>query len=697
MLNFFCRPGIARYAIALAAALPAAGQQTLTYDDLVARLYDPGHLSVLPQEGEVSGQWSSYNRDSRYDEESGKYVSWDHNRDGEFFIRKEGSSQVIAEMEGPGVVYRIWSALARQGHVKIIIDGHTVVDMPFNNYFEGEHAPFDFPALSYTLPSLDGLFPNTRDDGGGRNLYLPIPYQESCKIVANIGWGRFYLINYLTFPEGTQVPSFTGEWTPEQRDALEKADRWLSRSVGEMPTPPGDMSETIEKSVTVKPGQTVTVADLTGPAQITALRVRGDFDHFERDRQIRALRELTLQMTWDDADAPAVWSPLGDFFGTAPGVNHYQTLLTGMTGEGFYAYWPMPFAERGLIEVSNDGDESYELKFEITYAALEDGLGDRGHFHAKWHRDLEAVSEDRWPDWRVLETQGRGRFCGMALHVWSPMPGSGPQPETSPGHWWWGEGDEKFFVDGEKFPSWFGTGTEDYFGYAWCDPTLFTRPWHAQSYSENNAGHQSVMRLQVADNVPFQKSFDGYLEKYFPNDLPALYAVIAYWYLAPDGEDPLQRVAVDQRLGYFDRPALTAGRIDVVNDPPPPGLVQTQAMNAFGQQWTDMDQLWWSQTRPDDELTLKLPVDKNGRYDTKVVFTRAADYGIVQPMIDGQPVGDPIDLFHPQVGRTEVDLGSHTLTSDSTLTLRITGMNPQARPGYMVGVDQINLTPEDAQ
>ena len=33
------------------------------------------------------------------------------------------------------------------------------------------------------------------------------------------------------------------------------------------------------------------------------------------------------------------------------------------------------------------------------------------------------------------------------LHVWNPRGG------------WWGEGDEKFFVDGEKFPSTFGTGS----------------------------------------------------------------------------------------------------------------------------------------------------------------------------------------------------------------------------------------------
>ena len=86
-----------------------------------------------------------------------------------------------------------------------------------------------------------------------------------------------------------------------------------------------------------------------------------------------------------------------------------------------------------------------------------------GRFHAKWHRDafLPEDPERRKIDWTMLKTEGRGRFCGVMLHVWNPRGG------------WWGEGDEKFFVDGEKFPSTFGTGSEDYFGYAWCNPTLF--------------------------------------------------------------------------------------------------------------------------------------------------------------------------------------------------------------------------------
>ena len=74
------------------------------------------------------------------------------------------------------------------------------------------------------------------------------------------------------------------------------------------------------------------------------------------------------------------------------------------------------------------------------------------------------MPKDRWPDWIMLRTEGRGRFCGVSLHVWNPRGG------------WWGEGDEKFFVDGEKFPSTFGTGSEDYFGYAWGCPSLFQKP-----------------------------------------------------------------------------------------------------------------------------------------------------------------------------------------------------------------------------
>ena len=80
--------------------------------------------------------------------------------------------------------------------------------------------------------------------------------------------------------------------------------------------------------------------------------------------------------------------------------------------------------------------------------------------------------------------------------------------DLSPGPWW-GEGDEKFFVDGEKFPSTFGTGSEDYFGYAWSNPTLFQHAYHNQPIAMGNKGHIVVNRWHVSDNVPFQTGFEA--------------------------------------------------------------------------------------------------------------------------------------------------------------------------------------------
>ncbi len=128
-------------------------ETTLTYADLVHRVTDLSRLAVLPEKGEKCGMWSSYDRASRYDEKTGKYVAWDANGDGGGVIRSEGDHVVMAEMKGPGCIWRIWSAAAEKGHVKIYLDGQAqpAVDLPFADYFDGKHAPFAYPALSYNL------------------------------------------------------------------------------------------------------------------------------------------------------------------------------------------------------------------------------------------------------------------------------------------------------------------------------------------------------------------------------------------------------------------------------------------------------------------------------------------------------------------------------------------------------------------
>src|SRR4030065_12323 len=103
---------------------PAAATERLTYVDLVSRLTDMEHLATLPAAGEKCVPWASYDRRSKYDSASGKYIDWSANGDGDGIIRKEGDRQVFAEIEGPAVIWRIWSALANQGHVKIYLDGN---------------------------------------------------------------------------------------------------------------------------------------------------------------------------------------------------------------------------------------------------------------------------------------------------------------------------------------------------------------------------------------------------------------------------------------------------------------------------------------------------------------------------------------------------------------------------------------------
>lgn len=652
-------------------SVAASAEESLSYADLVHRLTNLERLAVLPRPGNTCQQWSSYDRASRYDEKTGKYVAWDANGDGNGIIRREGNQQVFAEMEGPGCIWRIWSALPEQGRVKIYLDGNPnpVVDMPFAHYFDGKHAPFNYPTLSYRLEDVGSR---------GQNLYFPIPYQKSCKIVADDKWGAYYHFVYETFPKGTRVPTFSRELVEQNDGVLKAVDQFFARSLGTDPAGKREGQETIRDSVAIEPGKTARL-ELTGPRAITAIRGTGSFK--DREDEMAALRQLVLRITWDGEAEPAVWCPLGDFFGTAPGVNLYKSLATGMTPDGAYAFWYMPFAKRAVLELVNEGPASRRVEFEITHAPLNRPFDELGYFHCKWHRDVFPLPKDRWPDWTMLRTEGRGRFCGVMLHVWNPRGG------------WWGEGDEKFFVDGEKFPSTIGTGSEDYFGYAWCHPHLFQKPFHCQTMTQNNRGHQSVLRWHIADNVPFQKSFEGCIEKYYPNAPGTLYACTVCWYLAPGGVDPFQPVPVDQRHGYYVRLPLELAGFEVLGEPP--GNLEVQNMTGFGAgKWTHDDHLWWTGAKPGDKLDLAFRVKQTGKYNVSAYLTKAVDYGIVQLYLDGKKLGGPIDLFNNGVIRTDppVPLGVHELTEGQhKLTVEIVGANEKAVKAYMFGIDELKL------
>lgn len=532
------RAGICVLLLAAISTLHAEeAAKELSYRDLLDRLSNMEILAEPPVEGEMSGSFSSWHRSSRYDRKSDQYIKWHKNGDGSGFVRKEGDRFVIFEKEGPGVIWRIWSADPQKGHIRFIIDGQEVLNKPFKDLFEtfGQfNLRMNFPDLVHTLSR-------------GRNHWIPIPYNKSCKITMDPNWGRFYHITYTTFPKSTKLPVFTGKFERDVSVAIAEADKKLHERGAKRYLEKGETR--VLKSVKVDPGKTVTVYKEKSPKAISGIVVRPPL--VDRKQTEAMLRELTMQIYWDGEKKPSVWSPLGDFFGATKGMHNFRTLAVGMSEESMYSNWYMPFKSAKLT-LTNTGKEARTVDFAILTKDLDRDPGELLRFHAKWHKAPfreEVQSKGRKLDWPMLVTEGTGRYCGVSIHVWNywKMPERKPeywwygQWNRKTINWWWGEGDEKFYVDGEKMPSTFGTGSEDYVGYAWSAEAPF--PTFQSAFASqphvpvDSNGHTSINRFHTADNVPFQKSFTAVIEKYKTQVNECEMDYVAYFYLKPGQAD----------------------------------------------------------------------------------------------------------------------------------------------------------------
>ncbi len=575
------------------------------------RLIDLDRLATLEEEGVTCKQFSSYDQRSKYDEAKNEYVDWDANGDAGNYLRVEPSGEaVMAEMEGPGCIFRIWSANP-QGKIRFYFDGATTpsCEFDFNDLFNADKSPFPRPLVWQRRVDLGG-------DNPASNCYMPIPYAKSCKVTADSAQKQYYHIGYTTFSKETRVTTFRMKRTAEEEAELNRICEALKNS-GVDPQPVDGM-QFIEKALCLEPGQPQTLAEFNNPGTIRQLFAKlNSPERFAR-------RKVLLQIFWDGAEKAAVEAPIGDFFGDAWEEAEYKSLPMGITADLNYCYWRMPFQKSARIVATNQGEAPADLKFKAAWSPGSPSAN-AAYFHARWRRD--PISKDF--DYPLLECTGKGRFVGAALF-----------PDNLHGGWW-GEGDEKVYVDGEKFPSTFGTGSEDYFGDAWGIRT-FVNPYHGCVTKEewNSGRAQSVYRWHIADDIPFNQSYRMTIENYTAQEKDRQkndYSSMAYWYQAPGGENFFASVPVEERIphGPIIPGAVDAEQILVrENLPAGVGIVTDSLLPKEAINHTAIRIAGPAGTR----VQLKIPVAEYDKYTLTPVIVDSKGSSSITFMNGGKPV-----------------------------------------------------------
>lgn len=366
---------------------------------------------------------------------------WFANHDRGFFhgsVRIDGRHEdVMAEVDGPGAITRIWSANPH-GTIRIYVDDALAIEAPMTELLGGRDARFA-PPFAY-------------EAAGGVTLAAPIPFARRVLVTCENTEGLYYHVGVRRYGEGTSVEP----WSTAAHEGLVARRREIAAQLEDPSALEVGREETF-----VLDGSPF---EIEGSGLVRALRLRPErFDE-------ATLRAAVLTIAFDGVETVRV--PLGDFFGHGPGVARFDTALTSMHEDGtLVSRLPMPFSTRLSIAV-----ESPEPLVVEGTLRVDDPIDTTWRLVAGW-RDLGVERTQPRRDWRVADLRGEGALVGLLLQV-----GNGSSV-------WWGEGDEKIYVDGESFPSWFGTGTEDYFGAAFCSLDRYARPFHAQTLGPDAGGH----------------------------------------------------------------------------------------------------------------------------------------------------------------------------------------------------------------
>lgn len=446
-------------------------------------------------------------------------------------------------------------------------------------------------------------------------------------------------------------------------------------------------------------GETIVLADLKGPGIVTHIWVTVADNEYGWPRLAR------LRVFYDGAKTPSVDAPIGDFFGVGHGYEldlNSLVVRNGSFGRARNCYWPMPFRKSIKVTLTNEGKRRMtSLYYHVDWQKHASLPEDIGYFHAYYRQDAPPPPGKNYT---ILDVRGAGHYVGTVLNIIQTQIG------------WFGEGDDLFYVDGEKAPRIEGTGSEDYFNDAW-GLRVSDGPWTGTPVAEGEGvgARLTGYRWHVPDPVPFTKSLrveiehagwtynaDGTARSGF-EERPDFFSSVAFWY-----QKGVNEGLPEQAYGSARLPLGNAEQIEVENSLKDVTVTKGKASVQKEVFWSK-DLLFFAAEAKGAKMNVPIDVPRDGRYEVIAQIARSPDYGDYVVTLDGKLTNSttmtwgPLDVppqepevihnYQPET-YVAVDrrLGWHALTRGRhVLTFTCVGKDPLSS-GYNLGIDDVVLS-----
>jgi hypothetical protein len=611
--------------------------QVVTTQSLIGELTGLKQLAEYPDPGFRSVQYSSYDRSTVSPDKPG----WFANSDGFGGERVPGFIEVlkkpdsngvgeylICDIREPGAIVRLWTA-------QIAGDLTVWLDQEKDPVYNGPAEPF----FLHTYEAFLNEGPRAAWTGTlNQNMasYYPIPFAKGCRMVwkGDLSKLHFYHVQVRLYDPGSKVKTFTIKDIQTNQKALDRAASILAEPSKYLDTV---LHDAPYETIWLKPGEKKVLKSVTGSQAIKRIAVFMSAKNVDK-----ALRQTVMEIRFDGSPWGQVHSPVGDFFGAAPGINPYESLpFTVLDNGRMMCRYYMPFRDSAQFIMENLGDQEVTVVAKIVAEPYQWKEGKSMHFRARWRVDHELLADPQQvKDIPYLLIRGKGRMVGAACFLMNPT-----SVPSSYGNWW-GEGDEKIFIDDNLAPSFIGTGSEDYYNYAWSSEELFDHGYCGQPRNDGpaNRGFVTNYRWHILDNIPFDKSFDFFMELYSHRVVPHFtYARTIYAYAIPGAHDdhmPVTRADVRHLELPADWMPEADGAArnsvfyqveDILFKPSNIELVKDAV-------WSAGQMALWKPQSAGESLTMLLPATKTGKFRINITVARTAGGGKMTIMLDNKPV-----------------------------------------------------------